>query len=393
MRTFEPRDSSQVQLLSLMRLRTPILALLLSLAISTGLTFAQSGDGLGKPLYASRPLRGVSASTVARTPGTKPVVTIPYWSGSFQFSARKSKLKNYDYTMVGTNPAAGSASTSIPVNIIPISVSFANGMRLDGSTRVQSVIASPIFQSFDSQTGFTQYADAVYRASFHKIVEDSSQNWHVLLGQPAVMATQYITVPPDKGFAFTGSHSGAAVGLTEIDWFTRRLQALVTNLNPDPRALTIFLTENTFMFVGNPGKCCIVGFHTGEVSQEANATHIKTFVWASYNDAKIFDAPLQDITALSHEVAEWYSDPFLSNVVPAWAQPGTSSCSANILEVGDPIEAFHQLSFAVMLDGTIYHPQDAVLFSWFARQSPSTGFKGRYSYRGDKLFAPARPCS
>jgi hypothetical protein len=41
----------------------------------------------------------------------------------------------------------------------------------------------------------------------------------------------------------------------------------------------------------------------------------------------------------------------------------------------------------------VYHPQDAVLFSWFARQSPSIGIKGRYSYRGDKLFAPAPPCS
>jgi hypothetical protein len=120
---------------------------------------------------------------------------------------------------------------------------------------------------------------------------------------------------------------------------------------------------------------------------------LHTFVWASYNDAKIFDAPLQDITALSHEIAEWYSDPFLSNVVPSWALPGSKVCTANILEVGDPIEAFHRMSFAVMLDGTVYHPQDAVLFSWFARQAPSIGIKGRYSYRGDKLFSPAPPCS
>jgi hypothetical protein len=294
--------------------------------------------------------------------------------------------------MVGTDPGAGSGTTVIPTYIVPISLSFSNGTRLDGSTRVQSVIASPIFQSFDSQAGFTQYADAIYRASFFKIVEEKSPSWHVLLGQPAVMGTQYINVPADKGLQFTGSHSGSSVGLMDVDWFTGQMRRLVTNLKLDPHALTIFLTDNAFLFLGNPAKCCIVGFHSGMMSTQADSTQLRTFVWASYNDSKIFDAPLQDVTALSHEIAEWYSDPFLSNVVPSWALPGSKVCTASILEVGDPIEAFQQMSFAVMLDGTVYHPQDAVLFSWFARQAPSIGIKGRYSYRGDKLFSPAPPC-
>src|SRR5581483_1451365 len=367
----------------------PILILLSVLC--SFLAFGETSDGIGKPLYANRPLRGFSSNLA--TPDARRVVTIPYWNGSFRFPARKAKSKTYPYTMVGTSPFDGSATTTVPVSIVPISLSFSNGSRLDGSTRVQSTIASPIFQSFQSQTGFTQYANAVYRASFHQAVESTSPNWHVLLGQPSVLPTQYITVPADKGLEFTGSHSGSHIGLAEIEWFTGQLHKLMATIKPDPRSLTIFLTDNTFLFVGNPGKCCIVGFHTGVVSEQPAATHINTFVWASYNDANIFDAPLQDITALSHEIAEWYSDPFLSNVVPAWAQPRSSTCSANILEVGDPIEAFPRLSFAVMLDGTIYHPQDAVLFSWFARQFPSTGLKQRYSYRGDKLFAPAPPCS
>jgi hypothetical protein len=136
-----------------------------------------------------------------------------------------------------------------------------------------------------------------------------------------------------------------------------------------------------------------MGFHSGSMRAQAEITNIHTFVWASYTDPKIFDVPMQDITALSHEMAEWYSNPFLSNVVPPWALPGSSSCAGNILEVGDPIEAFRKLSFAVTMDGSVYHPQDAVLFSWFARQTPSIGIKGRYSYRGDKLFTPAPSCS
>jgi hypothetical protein len=354
---------------------------------------AASGDGIGSPHYASRPLRTAAGQPAANTRvAARTLSTIPYWSASFRTNV-KGKPQVFPYTMVGTDPATGSATTVVPVNIVPISLSFSNGTRLDGSTRVQSVIASPIFQSFDSQAGFTQYADAVFRASFYRIIEEKSSNWHVLLAQPTILATQYITVPAEKGLEFTGSHSKAPIGLMDIGWFTGQLQHLVASLKLDPRSLTIFLTDNAFLFAGNPGKCCIVGFHSGLLSSQADTTQLHTFVWASYSDTKIFDGPLEDITALSHEIAEWYSDPFLSNLVPAWALPGSSSCAANILEVGDPIESFHKLSFAITMDGMVYHPQDAVLFSWFARQSPSIGIKGRYSYRGDKLFAPAPPCS
>jgi hypothetical protein len=365
--------------------------MLSAVAAGSALGQATRGDGIGKPLYATRPVIPASGNSNQSGGQSRTLATVPYWSGSFQ-SASNGKRQVFPYTMVGTDPGAASATTVIATNIVPISLSFSNGTRLDGSTRVQSVIASPIFQSFDSQAGFTQYADAIYRASFFKIVEEKSPGWHVLLGQPAVLGTQYINVPSDKGLAFTGSHSGVPVGLMDVDWFTARLRQLVADLKLDPHALTIFLTDNAFLFLGNPAKCCIVGFHSGLISSQAESTQLRTFVWASYNDAKIFDAALEDVTALSHEIAEWYSDPFLSNVVPAWALPGSKACTANILEVGDPIEVFHRMSFAVMLDGTVYHPQDAVLFSWFARQTPSIGIKGRYSYRGDKLFSPAPPC-
>jgi hypothetical protein len=360
-------------------------------AANSALGQASSGDGIGKPVYTTRPVSTASGNATQSAVPARTLATIPYWSGSFQ-SPIKGKGQVFPYTMVGTDPAAGSATTVVPTNIVPISLSFSSGTRLDGSTRVQSVIASPIFQSFYSQAGFTQYADAIYRASFFKIVEEKSPSWHVLLSQPAVLGTQYINVPTDKGLAFTGSHSGVPIGLMDVDWFTGQLRRLVSDLKLDPHALTIFLTDNAFLFVGNPAKCCIVGFHSGLMSAQADSTQLRTFVWASYNDPKIFDAPLQDVTALSHEIGEWYSDPFLSNVVPSWALPGSKACAANILEVGDPIEVFHNMSFPVLLDGTSYHPQDAVLFSWFARQTPSIGIKGRYSYRGDKLFSAAPPC-
>jgi hypothetical protein len=78
--------------------------------------------------------------------------------------------------------------------------------------------------------------------------------------------------------------------------------------------------------------------------------------------------------------------------VPAWVQPRSSTCFSNILEVGDPLELFPDLSFRVSLDGRDYHLQDVSLFSWFARQSPSIGLNGGYSYRGGKLTGPAPIC-
>ncbi|HET7205124.1 MAG TPA: hypothetical protein VFI95_00960 [Terriglobales bacterium] len=369
-----------------------IAALLLTLVLGAGVGLAaeNSGDRIGKPLYTTRGIAALAAAGT-KVPSNR-VLTIPYWTGSFKSNSSNHKVDAFSYTMAGNSPWATSPNSVVPTTIVPLSISFSNGMRLDGSTKVQSTIASPIFQPFQSQTGFTQYGDAVYRASFFKILTGINPNWHVLLGQPTVMPTEYLTVPADSGFAFNGSHSGAAIGLVDSDWFNGQLKNLISKLKIDPRSLTIFLTENTFLFLGNPGKCCIVGFHSGVLAPEHQSVNLNTFVWASYSDAKIFDAPIQDITALSHEIAEWYSDPFLSNTVKPWAQPGSSVCSANILEVGDPLQGFHNLSFTVMLDGTVYHPQDAVLFSWFARQKPSIGFQGRYSYRGDKLFTPAPPC-
>jgi hypothetical protein len=350
---------------------------------------AANSDGIGKPIYTIQAPKNVRAGSEEPR---SPVITVPTWSSKFSFSVGGHK-KTFPYTMVGTNPWAGSATSTIPVQVVPIALIFSNGRTLDGASRLPSTLASPVFRPFQSQTGFTQFGDAVGRASFHSIVQSRSPNWHVLLDEPSVLSTQNITVPSESGLEFTGSNSGAPIGLVDLDWFGKQIESLMKAINPDPHTLTIFLTYNTFLFSGNPSHCCIVGYHSAIASPgPGNTQNIQTFVWATHNDPHIFAAPLQDITALSHEVAEWYSDPLVSNAVPAWVQPGSSACFSNILEVGDPLELFPDLSFRVTLDGRDYHPQDVSLFSWFARQSPSIGLNGRYSYRGGKLTTPAPVC-
>ena len=378
-------------MLTTKKARTFSVAGLMFLAVAFSFGQEASSDDIGKPTYAARPF---SASTQPAAAGEAlpPVVTIPHWSGSFVYKSAHGDKQKFSYTMVGTSPWEGSATTAVPAAIVPISLTFSNGMTLDGGSRVEATIASPIFQPFHSQTGFTQYGDAITRASFYRAVRSTSPDWHVVLAQPAVLPVQSLVVPADAGFEFTGSHSGAPIGLVDIDWFSAQLHKLVTTLDTDPRSLTIFLTYNSFLFLGHPAKCCVAGFHSGLVVKGPDTTGINTFVWASFSDPDIFSAPLQDVTALSHEIAEWYADPFLSNVVPSWAEPGSSVCTSTMLEVADPVEVFPNLSFRVTLNGVEYHPQDAAFFSWFARQRPSIGLKGRYSYRGGKFSAPAPAC-
>jgi hypothetical protein len=78
-------------------------------------------------------------------------------------------------------------------------------------------------------------------------------------------------------------------------------------------------------------------------------------------------------------VAEWFNDPFNSNVVPNWTSPLAPRYGCdNTLEVGDPLV---KVVFTVTgFSG--YHLQDEAFFSWFARQSPTIALNGLYTYLG-----------
>jgi hypothetical protein len=95
---------------------------------------------------------------------------------------------------------------------------------------------------------------------------------------------------------------------------------------------------------------------------------------------------------LSHEIAEWSADPFLSNIVPSWSlAPGLNdfTCS-NILEVADPAEMYPIGLF--LPSGVTSVLADTVTLSYFARQVPSTALGGLYDLTG-LISAPSTPCS
>jgi len=170
------------------------------------------------------------------------------------------------------------------------------------------------------------------------------------------------------------------------------------------------------LFDGNdPANCCVIGFHGtrgggGSSHSNGNAV-VQTFAWASWVQPGLYARPnggtawaLQDIHAISHEIAEWANDPFVNNTVEPWLTPTAPQYGCtNLMETGDPVVG---IGFAMgtntfqqgpnpngtqSADG-YYHPEDEVFLPWFMRSAPNTVAEptqnpsanlGRYTLMGD----------
>jgi hypothetical protein len=301
--------------------------------------------------------------------------------------------------MVGRSPfnSANNGTTTIPVVIIPLQImfdvdQFGNpGITLDGNNQLANVENSPIFQKANYISGKgLQYGDAIQRGSFWNVVQANTPIWHTNLGNPNVGATQVIEVPAANGFSVNTGGQFANFALMDIGYFDSQLSNIINSLNLDPTTLPIFLSDDVFLFFGSSSNCCVIGFH----SAFGNPSQVNTFFWGSWMASGLFGGGFQDITALTHELSEWYADPFIDNFLPLWNQPGGATCFNNILEVGDAVEALRQPVFTVRSSttGALYHPEDEALVSFFTQDVPSIGIFGRYSFTNE-LSGPATYCS
>ena len=66
----------------------------------------------------------------------------------------------------------------------------------------------------------------------------------------------------------------------------------------------------------------MLGFHSYDIEpgDETNGFRERRFVmnYSSYIGSNVFGAAFRDITALSHELAETFGDPFVNNATPIW---------------------------------------------------------------------------
>jgi probable HAF family extracellular repeat protein len=315
-------------------------------------------------------------------------VSIPTWNHTLSVDGLE-----FHYTMVGTDPSKGSATTIVPTVVIPMRFVFSDGTIMDstadlfdgGVTALQGTIDSPIFQPTDFSAGNlsigdTQFADAYQRANFWDLVSARSPDYHVLLGQPQVAPTQTLVVPPEDGFVLT--ILGRSAGVINEQWAFENYLRIMAKIGTQPQTLPIFVNGYTFFTNGDSA------FHTAiNLPPDANGRpQVQTFIAAEYSPA---NDPSPDILPLSHEVAEWLDDPFINGFVPHWTIPGSSDCDGDILEVGDPLNS---VQFQIPFHNRVYHPQDIAFLSWFVRDSPSRAINGYYSFN-NTLPRFSVPCS
>jgi hypothetical protein len=357
--------------------------------------------------------------------------TIPHWT--FQYTDPTNNV-TYPITMVGSDPRGG-GSTTIHTVIVPLKMNFVAGNQpvsqlddlgwagfratalnhtFDGSTRVGDVLSSPIFgQSFTTPSimggDTTQVGDAFVRAQWNKI----GSGYHVLLHNDAVLPTQTLNVPANKGLAYqrpVGAWREAngfgptdtITGVADYAWFSAYLQSLIQSLHISANTVPIFLTDNVLLYEGHENylNCCVLGYHgagmpVGRGAGSANGQgvqSVQTFIYAAWstpgsysgflpdytNPTRTAPRPtrgLADIHALSHEVSEWLDDPFVNNAVQPWLTPTAPQYGCTpVLETGDPVVGVwfpYAGNNAAAPTGTTYygqyHPEDEVEAQWFGR--------------------------
>jgi hypothetical protein len=376
--------------------------------------------------------------------GAKPLSTtrtVAHWFGS---TLDPNNGVTYGYNMVGADPynCSGSAcAATVETDVIPLNV-VVGGMEFDGTDVVAPTLASPQFATNDygstpaaTNSSFArgpggllsqldagnqlQLEDATMRAQFNKT---GSSSYHLRL-HPTVHDPVTIVVPGNQG-TLLQSGRGVIFASVNVQWWATRIQQLDTSLGyVDPTHLPLYLTNKVLLHIGlDPTNCCIIGFHGAGPVPSGNETAygpghgngnqpIQTFAWASWVTPGIYARPnggvnwaLQDIHAVSHEVAEWADDPFINNFVEPWLTPTAPQYGCtNSLETGDPVvdigfakgtNTFDQggnPNGTQSADG-FYHPEDEALLPWFMRTAPNTVSEptqspspniGRYTLMGD----------
>jgi hypothetical protein len=318
----------------------------------------------------------------------------------------------WQYTMVGNAPFAQSnngdrqgETTWIGAPVIPVNLDLRNfdgspryvgGKRLfsDATQYVAPVLNSPVFSSsfYSSSESPTQFTDAVQRAEFFR---KADEEWHTMLRARVETPRTMVLIRGTYRFALKADGSCCAFVLIDANTFSNALFPPTANDTSTvigaaenagdihTRDISTFLFPNAYLYINTANNCCIIGFHTYDLEPGGadNGWRERRYVvnYSSWVSPGLFSDPtFGDITALSHEMAETFNDPFVNNATPWWLAPN-GNCQNN-LETGDVIEGLHNAQFPIVLNGKTWHPQNEALLQWFAGQASSSAINGAYSY-------------
>ena len=358
--------------------------------------FAQGGFDGASATMVPPAIHGILRNRVEAPVGPFPRIfkTVPLWKSTFQYGGQR-----FGSVMVGTDPAAGSVTTTVPVTIVPLRLTFArDGSVLDYPGMAQELAQSSLFTSVPFISGTTQYGDAIRRGEFWQQVSTTSPDYHTLLGGPTIVPTQNWTVPAATGLTYFDGAANRTFGIVEEGWYGQQVKKTIAALNIDPRSLVIFLAYNTYGSYGTPDSCfntsCFLfaGLH-GALINPPNS--VNTFVYAQFLDFgdEVPSSLNAHLIPVSHEILEWLDDPivinspsdpftaaFIDSSVPAWTSPYYPNGCSSDYEVADPLES--GAGFIGIPDsGKIDLFADAVFQPWFARTA-STSIYGLYDAGG-----------
>ena len=351
--------------------------------------------------------------------------SIATFSGAFVAQAGPDTDNDFRFTMLGNDPKLG-GTTIFPGLILETSWQLLNA---DGSVFMNVPFApfekpfleSPNFEPLTYRSGRNiEFGDAVHRAQFFNVMK---KNWHSLIlpqvvDRITIQVPRFVNVRLSNGTIiqarsyFTGT---AADGSTFVlmlsplfNLFFDNSEVNEINLgNFRTNAMNMSLYPNTFLFnlnVNNPntpGGCCVLGFHTYFANFDGNfPQHRFVSQFASWISPGLFGAGFQDVTALTHELAETFGNPFVSNRTPNWQFPGEPANAAvcqNNLEEGDPIEVLANATTPIEVKEKgfdfIFHPQNIPLLQWFEMGTGSSAIDGAFSFPDETVLPhSALPC-
>lgn len=332
--------------------------------------------GLHSPATQAAIRHGLAAGTLT---------TLPNWSAGFTVNG-----VNYSYTLIGTDPSQGPATTIIPTIIVPIRLTIpdyvVNGqpLVLDGSSAVTSVLHSPIFRQSDYDSGRNlQFTDAMLHAEFPA----APSHWHLRLA-PTVASVLDVTTTPGETDVYVAKSGKYAATINDhvID------RAIVKSIraNFDPSAYVIFVTYDA---VENDA----FGYHSGLMNNAKTGLEIFTYAAWLEDVADVFGLPSPNSATLAHEAAEIVHDAFGTSKTLEWGDWfNHNSCFQDYIEVGDAVEhappKVQNTPQAVTINGKPhkYTVQSEALLPYFTRQYPSNAIHQAYSWPNEKaILGPA----
>lgn len=348
--------------------------------------------------------------------GTPGVDSLSNWNGSYKtpgFDENGNYRDTWLYNMVGNPPQKG-GTTNINAPVVPVALDLLNPdgtvfLHYEVKPYILPTLQSPLFENstFSSSPTPTQITDAIMRAEFWSVM---APDWHtMLLG--SLKQERTMQVPSGYYYYALKSNGDCCLYvLIDINEFGNLLFPSVPTDTTTPigaaenagdittKDLSTFLFPNTYLYFGNPNNCCVLGYHSYDVEpgDSTNGNKQRRYVvdYSSWISPGLFGSSFVDVTALGHEIAESFNDPFVvsdnkHNLTPWWLSPN-GNCQDD-LEVGDVIEGLPHASYPITMNGMTYHPQNVALLQWFEFQSPSTAIDGAYSYPDESVLPNLSP--